>query len=117
MSPRTPALSVGEQIANMEILGPLSGVGAMTIYRVMFGCCGEEGTIRHDAIRRRRLKGVTLCRTCARRVKLAKLAARRAKPPEPQALGTKDLSGHWWPKLGRMGPRWGVQDTRAGRVA
>lgn len=49
--------------------------------------------------------------------KLAKLAARRAKPPEPQALGTKDLSGHWWPKLGRMGPRWGVQDTRAGRVA
>jgi hypothetical protein len=117
MTARTPTLTPGEQIANMEIRELLSGVVGKAVYRVRFGCCGTEGTIRQEAIRRRRLKGVTLCRACSSQAKLAKLAARRIKPPEPLAPGAKDLRGQWWPKLGPLGPRWGQKDTRAARAA
>jgi hypothetical protein len=118
MTARTPTLTPGEQIANMEILEVLNGTGTKTFYRVRFGCCGTEGTIQREAINNRVRRGTTLCKPCANKAKLAEVAARRPEPPAPpRAPGAEDRTGYWWPMLGRMGPRWGVQDTRAGRVA
>ena len=95
-------------------------------YFIRYLCCGREQWVTHAAMRSRAAKVSQRCAACAKALNAVKaVAANHAaaearhqqrvadqqRPPAPG--GIEDANGHWWPALGRMGPRWGEKNTNA----
>jgi hypothetical protein len=94
--------NVGDKFCNFEIVEKHVSESVKNYkYKIRYLCCGNTTIVSHDSLRRRAIRNVKRCRSCAGPEVGRKLKARHQERTVPTELpDTLYAGGHHWPHLG-----------------